>query len=174
MRYLEVYNTAWLDGCDPGAPGRDRRRGRFIPPYHITRDFHGWGPWEEPYPGYWRECPDAPRDGGIAIEFTPVNELVHLPLRYNPKIVFGSERHGGEVLLETELTISFGEFVHAVLWEIGFLGCPGDRNAKRGELESVMDEIKAGEAALSPAEDLFEELGLNSDEGCPPDDEDST
>lgn len=43
--------------------------------------------------------------------------------------------------------------------------------ARRGPHESVMEEIKAGEAESIPAEDLFEELGLNSDEACPPDDE---
>jgi hypothetical protein len=134
--HLEVYNGADLSGWVDGPRGRRVSGGRSVRPYRIYRGFHGWGPWEseDAAPG------DPPREGGIAIEFTPVNELVHLPLRYNPKVRFEEEPLQASVL-DTTITITFGEFVHAVVSEIGFFGTPGDRNEARVLLDRRMDEL---------------------------------
>jgi hypothetical protein len=131
LDYLEVYNTAELEGFDGD---------RFHPPYAICRGFHGWGAWERPDDLPDDDGDDWPTEGGFAIEFTPVNELVHLPLRYDPAVRFDRERYS-EPLFETKVTITFGEFVHAVLWEIGFFGSPGDRNEQRAGLQATMAEV---------------------------------
>jgi len=141
-------------GDDPITGGPVFRRilpgtqnGRWVGPYHIHRGFHGWGHWEEPYPGYFAAHPEIDPEtfeGGIAIELSPVNELVHFPLRYNPGIVFrDGAPGGGNVILQDEVTITFGEFVHAVLWELGFMGSPELRDENRAMLDERMDRIKA-------------------------------
>jgi hypothetical protein len=150
VRYLEVYNMADLDGY---VPGKRRKGGRFTPPYFISRGFHGWGSWSTEH------APEgAQTEGGLAIEFCPLNDLVHVPLRYNPRIEFRDDNH--DVAFETEITITFGEFVFAVLWEIGFLGSPGDRNEQRGEIEARVAEIEAGTVDLIPFEDVVDLLGF--------------
>src|SRR3989304_5837644 len=60
--------------------------------------------------------------GPYALDFTPVSALLLLPLRYDPRGQFWSGFTGGagEVLFQTELTITFGELLHAIFWEIGF------------------------------------------------------
>ena len=164
IEFLEVYNTAWLDGYDPEGRSRYGSRGRFVPPYRITRDFHGWGRWPDDTGD---GADGAMLAGGLAIEFTPVNELVHLPLRYNAKVVFSTDAHGGDVLLDTELTVDFGEFVHAILWEIGFFGSPGDRNEQRGALDGAVEDIEMGLTDLIPMEDLMAELGIDPQDILP-------
>lgn len=134
VRYLEVYNVAELSGWEEGPSGARVSRGRFVPPYKICRGFHGWGPWEFP------DGVDGPSEGGIAIEFTPLPELVALPLRYNPKVAFPGLEGRGNVL-DTEITITFGEFVHAIIWEIGLFGSPGDRNEKRHEILGIAEDV---------------------------------
>ncbi|HEX8244467.1 MAG TPA: hypothetical protein VF541_13255 [Longimicrobium sp.] len=132
-------------GDDPitGKPVRRRilpgtQNGRWVGPYHIHRGFQGWGRWEEPHPNFFTEHPEIDPDtfeGGFALELTPVNELVHYPLRYNPAIAFhDGGPQGGEVILRDEITITFGEFVYAVFWELGFMGSPELRDESRAML----------------------------------------
>lgn len=146
IQYLEVYNTPWLE--------YDAEDEDFKPPYNITRDFHGWGTWEKP-----ELAPeDHPEEGPLAIEYTPVNELADVPLRYNPRIAYPKELYGGDYHFETEITIRFGEFLHAIFWEIGFLGTPGDRNESLQELKRRVDEIESGDAELIPFDDVLKDL----------------
>lgn len=149
VRYLEVYNTAELSGWEEGPPGARYSRGRFVAPYAIHRGFHGWGPWEA------LEGVEGPGEGGIAIEFSPLPELVKLPLRYNPNVAFEKEKYQGSVL-DTQLTITFGAFVHAVIWEIGFFGSPGDRNEQRHEFLGVVDDVNAAMDAGNVAGEEFD------------------
>lgn len=139
-------------GDDPitGEPSLRRLRvprihGRWKPPHDLRREFEGWGRWEEPYDGYFSQHPDIDPEryeGALALDFTPLSALLHLPLRYNPKVQFwsGPTRGAGERLFETELTITFGEFLRAIFWEIGFHGSPADRD---GALESLRERVEA-------------------------------
>lgn len=132
-------------GDDPitGRPLRRRiipgtQNGRWVGPYHVEREFQGWGRWEEPYPGFFDGHPEIDPDtyeGGFALELTPVNELVHYPLRYNPGIAFHDGGPGsGTVILQDAITITFGEFVYAIFWELGFMGSPEQRDESRAML----------------------------------------
>ena len=161
IEFLRVYNTADLSGYEEGPPGKRVSGSRFVPPYTISRGFDGWGTWSEPNSGAWEKEPYIPREGGIAVEFTPVNQLVHLALRYDPKVGFEADCRG-PAAFETELTIDFGQFVHAVIWEIGFFGSPGDRNEQRNELHSraadVDDAIRLGDTSKCRPFDIDEML----------------
>lgn len=120
--------------------------GRWHAPYHLTREFVGWGKWDEPYDGYFQEHPEidpARYEGAFALEFTPLSALVDLPLRYDPKVQFwsGHSASDGELLFETELTITFGEFLHAIFWEVGFLGSPSERDKTQALLRERAERI---------------------------------
>lgn len=119
--------------------------GRWKPPHDLIREFGGWGKWKEPYEGYFSQHPeiDPQRyEGAFALDFTPLSALLHLPLRYNPKVQFwsGPMRGAGELMFETELTITFGESLRAIFWEIGFHGSPADRDEA---LESLRERAEA-------------------------------
>ncbi|HEV7588718.1 MAG TPA: hypothetical protein VGO40_11445 [Longimicrobium sp.] len=139
-------------GDDPitGKPRRQRmipgtQNGTWVGPYRLDRGFHGWGRWDEPYPGFFAANPEIDPetyDGGFALDFSPVNELTHLPLRYNPAITFRAGRREENVVLEDRITITFGELVHAVFWELGFMGSPEARDANRAELDERLGDLK--------------------------------
>lgn len=134
--YLRVYNT-YGDG-------------------HILREFDGWGPWDEPYEGAWATQPDIPREGGISVSLTPVNQLLDLPLRYDPGLVFRDAAGAEEY--RTRIGITFIEFIKAVFYDLTFYGTPADRDEVRAELQRQVEEIDRGEAELIPAEELFARL----------------
>jgi hypothetical protein len=141
VEFLQVYNNH--------ADGR------------LYRHFGGWGRWDEPYEGAWTENPEYAREGSIAVELVPVTELLHLPLRYNPELVFrGAE---SEVEYRTEIDIKFVELLKAVFFELTFCGTPEERDAQRTELQELVERIERGEERLIPAEEVYRELGLAKD-----------
>jgi hypothetical protein len=139
-------------GDDPvtGEPRRQRiipgtQNGTWVGPYRLDRGFHGWGRWDEPYPGFFAANPEIDPEsyeGGFALDFSPVNELAHLPLRYNPAITFRAGRKETDVLFDDRITITFGELVHAVFWELGFMGSPEVRDANRVVLDERLGDLK--------------------------------
>jgi hypothetical protein len=139
-------------GDDPitGKPRRRRiipgtQNGRWVGPYDLDRGFQGWGRWHEPHPGFFAAHPEIDPEsyeGGFSLELSPVNELAHFPLRYNPAITFHDGRSGGAVLLEGGITITFGELVHAVFWELGFMGSPEARDENRALLDERLGDLK--------------------------------
>jgi len=139
-------------GDDPvtGEPRRRRiipgtQNGAWVGPYRIDRGFHGWGRWQEPHPGFFAANPEIDPEtyeGGFALDFSPVNELVHFPLRYNPAITFRGGPREETVVLDDRITITFGELVHAVFWELGFMGSPEARDEKRAALDERLSELR--------------------------------
>jgi len=122
-----------------------RLHGRWKPPYDLMREFAGWGRWREPYEGYFIQHPDIDPEryeGPFALDLTPLSTLLHLPLRYNPNVRFwsGPGTGAGDLLFETQLTITFGEFLRAIFWELGFHGSPSDRDEAR---ESLRERVEA-------------------------------
>jgi hypothetical protein len=122
----------------------------------LRRDFDGWGAWDEPYDGAWQESPDTPRAGPISVSLTPVNRLLHLPLRYDPELVFRT-REGVEEY-RTRIDITLIEFLKAIFFDLTFHGSPEQRDEFREELRGRVDEIDRGEARLIPADEVFKEL----------------
>lgn len=123
----------------------------------LWREFDGWGPWEEDYEGAWEQHPDWPREGPISVSLTPVNQLLDLPLRYHPELVFrdsdGSEEY------RTSVDITLVEFLKAIFFDLTFYGLPAERNEVRAELERRLEEVRRGEAESIPADEVFKELG---------------
>ena len=122
----------------------------------LRRDFDGWGPWAEPWEGAWEEHPDWPRVGPFGLSLTPLGELLHLPLRYDPELIFrdpdGTEEY------RTTIDITLIDFLKAVFFELTFHGTPEERNRMWGELRSRMEDVESGRVRSIPAEELFRGL----------------
>ena len=117
--------------------------GKWVGPYHFSRNFGGWGKWDEPWEGAIESGEWDPESrGGISVSLTPVNELLEYELRYDPKIVFADDLYNGKTLLDTTIEITFGDFVHAVLWEIGWHGDPENKADFLEELDDRAQRIK--------------------------------
>lgn len=123
---------------------------------HLVREFDGWGPWDEPYDGAWEKEPDMPREGPVSVSLTPVNELLELPLRYDPELVFRDA--AGDEEYRTRIGITFLEFVKAVFYDLTFYGPPAERDEVRAGLQRRVEEIDRGEAGTTSAEELFARL----------------
>jgi hypothetical protein len=128
----------------------------------LRREFHGWGPWDEPYDGAWDKDPDCPRWGAIAVGLTPVRQLLDVPLRYDASVTFLAPPDVAP--FRTEVDISLIEFLKAIFYELTFYGSPDERDELREELRRRVDQIERGEAELIPAEEVIEELRRRLDE----------
>lgn len=122
----------------------------------LWREFDGWGPWEEDYEGAWEEHPDWPREGPISVSLTPVNQLLDVPLRYDPELVLWDP--DGVEKYRTSVDITLIEFLKAIFFDLTFYGLPDERNEVRAELERRLEEVRRGEAELIPGEEVLEEL----------------
>ncbi len=136
IEFLRVYN-AYDDG-------------------RIIREFDGWGPWDEPYDGAWEKEPDMPREGPVSVSLTPVNELLDIPLRYDPGLVFRNA--DGVEEYRTRIGITFIELVKAIFYDLTFYGPPAERDAVREDLQRQVEEIRRGEADLIPGDELLARL----------------
>lgn len=134
--YLRVYNT-YEEG-------------------EIFREFGGWGPWDEPYDGAWATDPDTPREGGISVSLTPANQLLEIPLRYDPVLVFRDAK--GTEEYRTRIGITFIELIRAVFYDLTFYGPPAERDEVCADLRQRVEEIHRGEAELIPMEEVFARL----------------
>lgn len=92
------------------------------------------------------ECgDDCPKDTGYGIEFTPINNLVHLPIRVSPKIDFfppyvesDREFHRTEFQLTIEPTLWC--FITSIFWELTFAG--SNPNEVADHMEKINDSIE--------------------------------
>lgn len=122
------------------------RHGVWGGPYHITRTVRGWGPLNPAPAG---AAPDVDREeGAYSLFFAVLPEVAHLPLRYNPELVFGSGA-GGEPVTQ-QVTITVGEFLYAVFYELGFNGPPENRVAMRSAVREQLGEFFMGEGPEIP------------------------
>lgn len=120
------------------------RHGVWGGPYHITRTFHGWGPLNPAPAG---ADPDADREeGAYNLFFAVLPEVAHLPLRYNPELVFGPGAGGDAVTYQ--VTITVGELLYAVFHELGFNGPPENRVAMREAVREQLGEFHRGEGPV--------------------------
>lgn len=88
-------------------------------------------------------------DSGYGIEFSPVNDLAHLPIRVSPQIEFfppyiesnrDFKRTGFRLTIEPTLWC----FITSIFWELTFCGfTPNEVADKRSDLMNLADEAKA-------------------------------
>jgi hypothetical protein len=83
------------------------------------------------------------------IDFTPVNQLVHLPVRLRPKMEI---RKDNEKLGEASATFTLLDVLGEIYWEISFYGDPQSRDEQGAELREAAREVEEGRANLVPWE----------------------
>ncbi len=83
------------------------------------------------------------------LDFTPVNQLVHLPVRLRPQMEIHKDyKKVGEAPCTFTLLDVLGEIYH----EISFYGSPEDRDREAAGLRESMREVEEGRATLIPWE----------------------
>lgn len=115
---------------------------------------------------YWQNFSGVGRDGGehpfYSVSYTPVNELVHLPVMLNKKVK--CMRNWTEKLLEGEKEFSLLEVLDCIYYDISFHGGPKDNATFIEELDEQIKDIDEGRAELIPFEDVLAELNAKSEE----------
>jgi len=106
-------------------------------------------------------------DMGYALDFTPVNELKHLPLRLNESFEISEMKIPSKIVrfairimkkigiplkkwdnpfsyvhVRGKVDITVCELMSAILYEISFYGGPEERDVKLAEIEEDVDEMK--------------------------------
>jgi hypothetical protein len=111
--------------------------------------FHGIGSGCSMKDLEWHECgDDCEKESGYAIEFTPVNNLAHLPIRVSPKVPFfpphvesdrDFHRTGFELTIEPTLWC----FITSIFWELTFAGfTPEEISDHSDEILGRIEEVK--------------------------------
>ncbi|KKL14036.1 hypothetical protein LCGC14_2519810, partial [marine sediment metagenome] len=101
-------------------------------------NFHGWGTYEDPGNGKMIE-------GGLAIEFTPLNEMKHLVIKLNEEVeVYRYKKNKQtEIIFKGENGNGFSvyDFIGEILSELSFAGIPSDRDEQWDKITSETEEI---------------------------------
>ena len=84
---------------------------------------------------------ESNEDGATSygLDFTPVNELIHLPVRLRPQMEIRKDR---KKLGEAPCTFTLLEVLGEIYWEISFYGSPEDRDRESAELRESEREIE--------------------------------
>ena len=91
--------------------------------------------------------PDEHGATSYALDLTPVNQLVHLPVRLSAEIEIRKDHK--KVGVGTSI-FTLLEVLGELYWEISFYGGPEDRDRMSSELRDSMQEIEDGRASLIP------------------------
>ena len=97
----------------------------------------------------WHECGDnCSKDTGYAIEFTPLNDLAHLPIRVSPIVNFfppfvESDREFHRTGFKLTIEPTLWCFITSIFWELTFAGfTPNEVSDHREEIVDRLDEIR--------------------------------
>lgn len=116
----------------------------------ITPEFHGMGiDITGLSPG---------KEMGLAVEFTPINELKSYPFKLDTQLNVYSLQKDSKILLSGKKDFTVYEVVSTVLYEISFTGTPEQRDARMSKLKQQCEDIKSGKAKTIPAEEVFANL----------------
>ncbi|MCC6292203.1 MAG: hypothetical protein IT164_06115 [Bryobacterales bacterium] len=82
-----------------------------------------------------------------AIDFTPVNQLVHLPVRLRPEMEIRKDR---KKVGEAPCTFTLLDVLGEIYFEISFYGSPEDRDRQSAQFQESLREVEEGRATLTP------------------------
>ena len=121
-RIGEMPNLMSFHGVGPGCPSKDL-------------DFHECGD-------------DCPTDTGYAIEFSPVNNLAHIPIRVSPNVEFfppyvESDRDFHKTGFRLTIEPTLWCFITSIFWELTFAGSsPNQVSERMEEISGRIEEAK--------------------------------
>lgn len=80
------------------------------------------------------------------IEFSPIHQLINLPLRFNPEVIVCESNHdskswGARVATWQIKEPTLGQFLHGILWELSFNGSPEDSQEAAEALRATKTEV---------------------------------
>lgn len=156
------------DGEGPPEPDREASL-QFLRVYNqhedgeLHRGLDAWGSWDQPFDD--AEGPAGRRDTWFSVSLTSVGRLLHLPIRYDPEVLFLDRAGGTEYVGRVGITLI--EFLKAVFADLTFYGSPEDRDGFRRDLGRRVEEFKRGDVELIPVEEVLRDLRreLDLDEG---------
>jgi len=101
-------------------------------------------------------------DTHYALDFSPVNEIAHLPVRLAPNVTILDWRTAFTeskvtTVAEGETCFTFLEIITELFYEISFHGSPEQRDEFAGDLLEVKRQVDSGEAKLVPWEKVIDE-----------------
>ncbi len=91
-------------------------------------------------------------DERYTVSLEPVGELLHLPIRYDPELLFRNDAYQVEYRATMDITLI--EFLKAVFEDLTFHGTPAQRDETRQELVHLMERIDRGEVEMIPHEEV--------------------
>ncbi len=159
MEYLELYQVVELDTGAKVLAGHERLQ------------FHGIGfeMQEDTDMGGYIQPKGSRIQWGISL--TDVREMLHLPVRINLEVMVCEgdldAKRWGEKLDTIRLeSVTLGQVLHGVLWELSFHGGPSeqtevleDLQERKAELDAALEREKNGEpSGLISGDDIFEEF----------------
>ncbi len=138
IQYLELSWNFVFDPTDEALEGT------------LQPDFHGMGPYSEgKSPSEIISC---------AIEFTPCNKLIDLPLQLHPCITYQNITKPRDITYYKEAKFTLGDILNGIFWELSFTGSPADRDRVEEKILKSMKEVEEGTARLIPLDDLMKEV----------------
>jgi len=121
---------------------------------YLRRELDAWGTWDQPFDDVEHDA--GPHDTWMSVSLRPVGQLLPLPIKYDPELVFRDRAF--EIEYRTTVDITLVGFLKAVFDELTFHGSPEERDEVLRDLDRRVEEVQRGEAELIPAEELFREL----------------
>ena len=143
-----------LVGLDDGEPLHFLRVCNRHEDGYLRRELDAWGTWDQPHDD--AETKAGPRDTWMSVSLTPVGQLLHVPIRYDPELLFRNRAF--EIEYRTTVDITLIEFLKTVFDDLTFHGSPKERNRVLRDLKRQVEEIERGEVRLIPHEEVAREL----------------
>lgn len=113
----------------------------------ITSEFHGTGIDKK-----------TKKEMGMAVEFTPINELKSYPFKLDTQLNVYSLQKDSKLLLSGKKDFTVYDVVSTVLYEISFAGSPEQRDARMVKFKQISEDIKSGKAKTISAGEVFDKL----------------
>lgn len=129
-----------------------------VPYLQVDTNFIGLGPIPDDDKLY-ENWPD--KNINYAIDMTPVNQLINLPIKMNEYFDLRDEREGYNptaIIAKVKKEFTLFDVLFGIFWELSFFGSPTNRDKERKEIERRFEEIKSGKAELIPWEDIKKRL----------------
>lgn len=90
-----------------------------------------------------------------AMDFTPTQNYIDVPLKLNKKIIIYDENTNEQQVYYEDSSYTLYQVILGVIWEISFNGGPKDRDQKINEIGAICERIKNGTEELISMEDVF-------------------
>lgn len=128
---IDIFDESLLKGEDSEDIEDD------VTEVEIYTDFHGWGnvgtdPTEKFIPDY----------GPLAIEYTPIYQIKHLPIHLNEVFVCYNLNKPGSIIVEGRKTFTIYDFIGGILDELSFCGTPERRSDISEHLDQMSEDLK--------------------------------